>query len=305
MELTEVKTDELFTEFATPVTPYGSAAFNALNAHKADALRAFVLRDSKGKARLGTLLGLSDGADGAEWRLPFSAPFGEVLCRKPQTLETCVEFVRQLCVAVTGTIEVTLAPDVYDPVMLPRLKGAFAAAARSRYDDLNYHYDLTAYAEFRDGLSSAARKNYNRAVRAGFTYEQGVPLGRAYEIIRRNREEHGYPLAMSVAEVEATSRIVGVDTFMLSLRGTDVASAIVYRINSRIAQVIYWGDIAGYSSDRPMNLLAYHVMEHYRAAGLETVDIGPSSRRGVPDIGLCTFKEGLGCTLSPKPTFVL
>lgn len=305
MELTEVKTDELFAEFATPVSPYGSAAFNALNAGKTDALRAFVLRDSKGKARLGTLLGLRYGADGAEWRLPFSAPFGEVLYRKPQMLETCVEFVRQLRDTVTGTIAVTLAPDVYDPVMLPRLKGAFGAAARSRYDDFNYHYDMGVCRDFAESLAPGARNHYNRAARAGFTYEQGVPLGRAYEVIRRNREEHDYPLAMSEAEVEATSHVVGVDTFVLSLNGTDVASAIVYRINSRIVQVIYWGDIAGYSSDRPMNMLAYHVMEHYRAAGLEVVDIGPSSRHGVPDIGLCTFKEGLGCTLSPKSTFVL
>ena len=67
MELQQITIEELYSEFPQSVTPYGSEAFNRLNAAKADSLAAYILRDSKGKARLGVLAGERDGS----MRLPF------------------------------------------------------------------------------------------------------------------------------------------------------------------------------------------------------------------------------------------
>lgn len=300
MELKEITPERLYEEFPAAATPYGGSAFNLLNAPKAEALRAFALFDSKGKSRLGVLLGLRGGV----LRLPFSAPFGEVLYRKSQTLETCLEFVDSLRQAAGCPLQATLAPDFYDPGMLPRLKGAFAAYARSSYADYNYSYPLQRYSDFATGLSANARNHYNRALRAGFEFHADAEPARVYGVIRRNRAEHGYPLALSFDDLQATGAVVQIDYHLLTLGADDVAAAVVYRISPAIVQVIYWGDVAGFGKERPMNLLACRVADHYRDMGYGIMDIGPSSAQGRPDVGLCTFKESLGCELSFKPTFI-
>ncbi len=300
MELYRITIEELYGEFPQSVTPYGSEAFNRLNAPKADSLAAYILRDSKGKARLGVLAGECDGS----MRVPFSAPFGEVLYRRPQTLETCMDLAHALKNTIPAGMQLTLAPDFYDPLMLPRLKGALGIVATEMYHDYNYSYPLTRYSDFVSGLAPAARNHYNRACRAGFSFTADAHPARVYEVIRRNRAWRGYPLAMSFEALCETAAVVGIDWHLLSLGDADVASAVVYRLNPQVAQVIYWGDVEGYGGERPMNLLARCVADHYRALGFETLDIGPSSVRGVPDTGLCTFKESLGCDLTFKPTFI-
>lgn len=293
----------------TARTPYGRSDFLQLNAAKVDEVVHYGLYDGKDKLRMSLALGRStDTAGHTRWRAPYSAPFAELLYSRPQTLETCVDFCRQLIEACVGTdsssdMLVRLAPDCYDPVMLPRIKGAMAACCRSTYNDYNYHYQTGDHASFVAGLGSNARNHYNRACRAGFTCSSGVALERAYAVIERNRREHGYPLAMSLADLRHTAALLPIDTFVLSLGPVDVAAAIVYRISGQIAQVIYWGDVSGYSEMRPMNLLAAEVMGHYKSAGCGIVDIGPSSSDGKPDLGLCTFKESLGCRLTAKPTY--
>lgn len=66
--------------------------------------------------------------------------------------------------------------------------------------------------------------------------------------------------------------------------------------------MIYWGDIDGYSEERPMNLLAENVYEFYQQKGIHVLDIGPSTENGVPNYGLCDFKESIGCQCSSKYT---
>lgn len=300
MELREITPQRLYEEFPQAVTPYAGCAFNMLNASKTGRLLAYAIFDSKGKARLGVLLGHRD----AVWYLPFSAPFGEVLYRRPQTLETCIEFARALKSVLPGGVQLTLAPDFYDPLMLPRIKGALMTVADETYHDYNYSYPLARYSDFVAGLSSAARNHYNRAEKAGFTFTANADPERVYEVIRLNRHRRGYPLAMSFDDLRTTAAVVHIDWHLLCRdNSNDVASAVVYRLNTRVAQVIYWGDTGDYINDRPMNLLARRVADYYRALGFETLDIGPSSSHGVPDTGLCTFKESLGCDLTFKPTF--
>ena len=122
----------------------------------------------------------------------------------------------------------------------------------------------------------------------------------AYEVIRLNREEHGYNLRMSLGDVMSTINVVPADFFLLSYNGVDVASAMVYRLAPKICQVIYWGNIGAYSNLRPMNVLAYRLFEYYSKLDIDIIDIGPSSIDGVPDYGLLEFKESIGCSVCSK-----
>ena len=215
MELQQITIEELYSEFPQSVTPYGSEAFNRLNAAKADSLAAYILRDSKGKARLGVLAGERDGS----MRLPFSAPFGEVLYRRPQTLETCMDLAHALKNTIPAGMQLTLAPDFYDPLMLPRLKGALGIVATEMYHDYNYSYPLTRYSDFVAGLAPAARNHYNRACRAGFSFTADAAPARVYEVIRRNRAWRGYPLAMSFDALCETAAVAGIDWHLLWCTG--------------------------------------------------------------------------------------
>ena len=295
MNLIETDSSTFFKLFPQPRTAFGLEAFNALNVHKAEAIKAFVLEDLKGKPRLGVLLGLIDGL----WRAPYSAPFAEIAYNRPETIETCLEFAKAL--KSTGLpMRIILAPDFYDAEMLPLFTLSLSSVSSGRYDDFNYSYDLAKYPDICSGFHRNAQKNYRHALRSGFDFIADASLEETYGVIRRNREENGYPLAMSLEQVKATSAVIDMHCFLLRKEGRDAAAALVYRLNPRHAMVVYWGDVAEFRPDRPMNLLAHSVFEACRALGYETLDIGPSSSQGIPDPGLCSFKESLGCTLTSK-----
>ena len=92
---------------------------------------------------------------------------------------------------------------------------------------------------------------------------------------------------------------------VLSHEGTDVAAVLAYDVSHDISQVVYWGDVPGYSELRPMNKLAYETFCHFARCGRLMLDIGPSSSDGIPSPGLCDFKASLGCILTPKFTVEL
>ena len=108
---------------------------------------------------------------------------------------------------------------------------------------------------------------------------------------------------MSWEQVQETIRITEHDIFLLNKKGKDVAAAIVFCVNKDVYQVINWGDIDGYSEERPMNLLAENVYEFYQQKGIQVLDIGSSTENGVPNYGLCDFKESIGVSVLIKVYF--
>lgn len=108
---------------------------------------------------------------------------------------------------------------------------------------------------------------------------------------------------MSWEQVQETIQITEHDIFLLNKKGKDVAAAMVFCVNKDVYQVIYWGDIDGYSEERPMNLLAENVYEFYQQKGIQVLDIGPSTENGVPNYGLCDFKESIGVSVLIKVYF--
>ncbi len=296
---------QYYEAFPKPRLPYASRAFIDANAAKAEAVRHFISYDEKGAPRLGIILGYRDG----RWLAPFSAPFAEIAYNKPQSLERIYDFISELTDTLGGDeLRITLPPAFYDPQMLSALHGVLANYASKVIWDYNYHL-LTANADaYARSLAPAARNHYYQASRKPFRFEKTDDIDRAYAIIEANRRLRGYPLAMSLDQVRNTVKPgaggIDADFFVMSLDGADVAAAMVYRIDSRIAQVIYWGDDTAHSDARPMNILPEHLLRHYHQSGVEILDIGPSSSHGVPSPGLCRYKESIGCLLTLKPTFV-
>lgn len=299
--LVSVTPDDYARLFPKPSTAFGSAAFNMLNSAKVSRIEFLAALDADRRPVMGMIAGLRDGI----WRSPFSAPMAALSWNRDVSLATVGSFfTRTKEYLAPHPLRLVLPPAFVAPQMLASITGITANMSSSVTFDYNYHYNLSLTPDFEKHLKPKARNKYHQAQKSDFTFES-VDICRAYAVITANRTTKGYYLAMTLADLEATSSIIDIDAFILRHDDTDVAAAIVYRVASGIAHVVYWGDIPGFEHLRPMNILPYHIFTYYHALGFTNVNIGTSSTDGIPNHGLCSFKESLGCTLSLIPTITI
>ncbi|MCM1138466.1 MAG: hypothetical protein NC453_07835 [Muribaculum sp.] len=267
-----------------------------------------------GRVRFGMVV----GDDGKMLKSPFSAPFGGLEVGRCQRLshyldayESLKRFAEDRC----RNLLVTLPPQFYyeGSHVVKQEVAMRACGFELAYSDIDHYIPAILSANgMREKMWPEARNKLNFAERQCFCMEtdnsmmdNSLPMiQRAYGIIKDNRDEKGYTLWLSLEDVIRTVRVVSADFFVVTLDRVDVAAAMVYHVTEEVVQVIYWGDKPGYSRYRPMNLLASKIVEHYSEQG-KIVDVGPSSSQGVPSIGLCDFKESVGCSADLKQTFVI
>lgn len=306
MQIKEVSLEEYAGLPLKHAHVFNSVDFSRLNAHKADRLHCLVFEE-EGKCKYGITLGEREG-----WLLsPFSAPFGGFSHGKSvhlESLDAAAEALVYYAKDKEKRLRVVLPPLFYEQHFLSETVNVLSRHATLSYIDINYHFPIQHFSDYENHIARNARKNLRHAEDCNFEFVavwrgDRDGLRQAYEVIRRNREEHGYALRMSLDDVEKTVNLIDADFFLLRHEGENVAAAQVFRVAEGIAQVIYWGDLRAYSALRPMNMLAYRVFEHYSRQGLQVLDIGPSTEHGTPNYGLCDFKTGIGCVASPKFVF--
>lgn len=298
MKIREVDGEEYGRVFPAPAVVYNSVAFTALNAGKVDGVVRAVVEREGGAPVVGLTLGRRDGV----LRGPFSAPFAALDSNRRHGAGVMIEAARALREAYPGA-QLTLPPPIYTGTT--DLLAFTAAGATLRWMDWNYHLDLSR--PVAEVFTSAARNKLRQAERSGLRLEP-AEAARAYEVIRLNRERRGYDLAMTLAQVEATTGRGGpirAGFFVLTDGREDAAAAMVYEdIVPGVAQVIYWGDVPSGLCRHPMNLLAALLAAHYASRSYRILDIGPSGAEGHPSEGLSDFKDSLGCTITAKPTLI-
>ena len=305
MECIPVSASE-YKDFLTSETiVYQSVMFNELNASKVNQLH-FLLFKREGK----TIAGLIVGEKGNVWQSPFSAPFAGFSFSKLPSLATLDSLVSSLLDYIQKnaiTLQITMPPLFYKQDLYLKLAYILQRYSTSCYTDINYALDLKTD-DYDSLLNKESRKNLNRAkdipseLKHAETLEEKKTV---YNVIIENRKAKGYPLKMSLNDLENTMALVPGDYYLLLMDQEPVASAIVFEVAPTMAQVIYWGDLSAYSLKRPMNLLAYELFHLYKKRGFAFLDIGPSSEEGVPNTGLCHFKESIGCFADLKYHFTL
>ena len=152
-------------------------------------------------------------------------------------------------------------------------------------------------------LSVKSRNMLSTALNENFQFIKCESLSdkeMVYKVVAQNHESRGYPLRMTWEQVKETIKIVPHDFFIVFNDATPVASAIVFHVTEEIVQVIYWGNIPDKLSAKSMNYLAYKLTAHYHERGMTYLDIGPSTENGVPNYGLCNFKQSIGCEIGSK-----
>jgi hypothetical protein len=306
MEIDEVSAKE-YAEVIKPYHVFGTAAFNDMNRSKCDEVFYLLFKD--GKCRLGIVGGRINN----KFNSPFSAPFGGFSFIsgdiRLQYIEEAIRMLKNWAVEKRlASICITLPPPVYEKRFISKQvnclwRGGFEISKV----DLNYSFDLESLNEcYIDRIWHNARKNLRIALNARLQFNKCITdeeKGLAYDIIRKNREVNGYPLRMTWQQVSETIHLISSDFFIVyDQKHVPVASAIVFQVSQFVVQVVYWGDIQGYSELKPMNFIAFKLFEYYRTTGNAIVDIGPSTENSIPNYGLVEFKESIGCSTSTKFT---
>jgi hypothetical protein len=266
-----------------------------------------IFRSSKPK--LGLIAGIIDGVLSS----PFSAPFGGFSYKKDdvslETLDESIDLLLEYSIQkIFRSINITLPPSFYAESFLSKLNNClYRKQFKIRKYDLNYSINTAEAANvYTEKLQYNARKNLNIALSKNFSLQQCESLEEkqtAYEVIKANRESRGFPLRLSFDTIKDTINLIDADFFLVTLDGENVAAAMIFHVAAEIAQVVYWGDLPEYSTNKTMNFLSYHIVQHYIGTKVKILDIGPSTEDSIPNYGLCDFKESIGCDVYTKLTW--
>lgn len=307
MELLEITAEQYAELCGVCRYFYNSKDFHELNKLKVNRVVYLLFKEKKNKLALAA--GITDGV----LKIPYSAPFA--------VFETMQKYIRieeidyALCLldeyAGTNAIKEIFfrcPPSFYDTCFLSKLQNSML---RNGYHivecDLNYQFHFAGKDQYTKLLHRNARKNLKQAMQHELCFlhcATDKEKEEAFQIIADNRKSKGYPLRMTFNQVMDTIQFTAHDFFVLRLGDTGIASAIVFQVTSKCYQVIYWGNIEGTEYIRPMNYLAYCVYNYYEEKDIEFLDIGPSTEGGIPNYGLCDFKESIGCEVDTKYTYI-
>lgn len=308
MELIELSAKEFQQYFPQPHQVFNSVAFNELNASKVNKIHYLVFKDNK--VRLGICFGEKDGM----LKSPFSAPFGGFSYNneehKFKIIEEAIYLLQDYAQKNKVDLKLTLPPDFYgSSIINETINTLFRLNFKLKYTDMNYQFYIKNFDNYSEKLNKESRKNLLKAKQNNYKFikldsENEKDVSRAYAVIKANREWRGFPLHMTLQAVLDTIKIISADFFVLTIDGQDAAAAQVFHVSDFIVQVIYWGDVPGFYDKKVMNLLAFKIFEYYAKEGkIEIIDIGPSTEFGIPNHGLCEFKENIGCKTALKYTF--
>jgi hypothetical protein len=308
MEINNAGFNKYKEMFPAPYHQFNSADFNLLNESRCEKVLFLIFKDTKPR------LGLIAGIQGNELHSPFSAPFGGFSFLNDDItiaqLESGVDALI-LFAAEEGyeSIHYTMPPLFYNETFISKLTNVLH---RKKFSitvvDLNYQFNLQKLDQaYEMNIWYNARKNLKISLRQDFDFikcESTDSKLEAYEVIKENRRRKGFPLKMTYDQVIQTTEIIKADFFLLKKEANKVAAAQVFHVAPGIVQVIYWGDIPDFASFKPMNFLAYSIFKYYKEQGFNYVDIGPSTENGIPNYGLCEFKESIGCDITAKFSFI-
>jgi len=209
----------------------------------------------------------------------------------------------------TVSCRITFPPFFYNKDFIKSAISGFKAGGFSlAYSDINFHLELDNSSEPEYKMERNAKKNLNKGLKSDHSFLKATSLTdqeRVYTVIKRNREEKGYPLKLTFDDLVSTGKHGRIYYSLLECNSFDGAAAIVFRINSNVAMVVYWGHLQEFSDFRPINLLAYYLYKEYASLSFSQLDIGPSSEFGILNEGLAAFKDSLGCVRTEKITLTL
>ncbi len=304
--LFEVDSDKYKSLFPTNFNPFITDSFIEINESKTEKVIRLV-RDTN-KPAIGLIAGIKNNI----LKSHFSAPFGGFHFRNENVFVSEVDtfliaLQNYILSRKLAGIEITLPPDIYHPTF-----NAKAVNSLVRNGFTFMVPDITCWVNLQEFNGTYTNKktrcNYHLAVRSGLTFELASlenDKREIYNLIRSNRERYDRPIFMTYEDVLEICKLWPVDFFKVSTRdGSIVASAILYRNHSEICYAVFWGDHEMGRPLRAMDFLVLNLLSYYKAMGYKYLDLGISSKSGIPNEGLLRFKECHETTSSLRYRFI-
>jgi hypothetical protein len=172
--------------------------------------------------------------------------------------------------------------------------------------DLNQYLKMDTLS-FAEKLKRNNLKRLNKCHLANFTFNlvsNNSDILIVYNTIKLNRESKGYNMSLPFEHVLKLKDSFPNRYFFFAAKnaqGLVVASSICLNIGNGILYVFYWGELPEYKDYSPVVFLANGIYDFCKNHKYRILDIGTSSVRGEPNIGLINFKNGIGCENSIKP----
>lgn len=287
-----------------PFCGFDSAEFVELNKHKVNKVKYFIFGDKANHFAL--VAGIKDKV----LKCPFSATFGifsEI--RQNNQINYYYDAISALVAwckdnSVEKIIFAT-PPLFYNQAHITKFQNAlFCAGFKVLHYDMNFELQNTK--EYNSIIGSDSRRKLKIAHKHNLTFEKTSDLAKVYDIIRANRQERGFPLWLSQKDIDETAKLIKSDYFLVFDSGEAIASAYIQHITQNAVNIVYWGNLAQSNELCPMNFLAEQIYQHYQqSSAVKYISIGTSTLDSVANVGLCYFKESIGCVASPKLSFVL
>ncbi|MGY2133968.1 hypothetical protein ACW9KT_17190 [Hymenobacter sp. HD11105] len=242
---------------------------------------------------------------------PYQAPFGGVQMGPGLTsgaLGRYLEAVHAVLEAArVRQVRLRAYPFAYDPTSSGLLTHVLSQLGyRVVLAELNNHLPLNQ--DFEARLHPSERRRLAKCRRHGFHFEQEPLffLPKAYEFLRRCREEKGQHLSMSEERLTELFRLLPNNHFLFSVRdaaGEWAALTVAIQVNERVLYNFYPASPLSYNAFSPVVMLNEGLHAFGRASGLHLLDLGTSSLPTGLNQSLLQFKRHLGGILSLKLTF--
>ncbi len=160
--------------------------------------------------------------------------------------------------------------------------------------------------EFKRMVSPSEKRYLNAA--SDFTFQELSieVLEEAYDLFVESRENKGYPVTMSLEQLNSTFHQFPSNYRLFGLydHHTLIAASVCIVINSSILYDFYHGDRLTYRKKSPVVPLLGNIYDLASKEGFEYLDLGVSTDRGAINEGLYSFKKNLGAISSDKVSYL-
>jgi hypothetical protein len=157
-------------------------------------------------------------------------------------------------------------------------------------------------------LNTHKMRRLRKAEVSGFSFRELSLnfLEEGYSLIVGSRENKGYPITMSMKELEDMFALFPSEYLLFGVfdKHKLISVSVSIKVNTEILYCFYIGDDLAYRSHSPVTYLIHGIYEYCRSNHFKLLDLGISTDKGILNKGLYTFKKTFGSVDSPKLTFV-
>lgn len=216
------------------------------------------------------------------------------------------EFLTQIISAArqakVRALKIALPPEVY-LTQHPQLKVALVNNGfEIIQSDVNQHIDVTG--SYRESIAYNELKKLKKSEREGFIFKKlnRLHLAKSYELIYDNRIRKGFPMSMTFEALDNMFVKLPNLYHLFGVYHHDklIATAVSIRISQSSIYNFYHGDDEEYRVFSPVVMLLDGIFNYCQQQGIEILDLGISSDKGVLNSGLFKFKENCGALSSIK-----